>query len=484
VTAPVFTVREVRLYEREVRLRLPFRFGVVTLTRAPQAFVRARIELPDGSSHWGAAAEMLVPKWFDKNLALSNEDNFEQLRLALTLAADAYTAPGRPRTAFGHFAAHYDEQIRAGAARGLNPLVASFGPAQIDRAVLDAMCRSAGRSFYEAIRMNLVGIDPALLPAQARDLAGFDLRRFLAQLTPAQSIAARHTVGLLDPITGHPREVGDGLPESLEDVVADYGHTFFKLKVAGTVDADLQRLVDIAAVLDTIVEPYHVSLDGNEQYDDLAALLDLWRRMQASPRLVRLVASILFIEQPINRKHALDTDVSGLSRVKPVIIDESDADLAAFPSARSLGYAGVSSKCCKGLYKSILNAARCWMWNAELDYEHYFMSGEDLTTQAGLAVQQDLALVNLLGLTHVERNGHHYVNGMAGLPQGEQDAFLAAHPDLYEHSRGAVRLKIRDGRLAIGSLAGAGFASGAHPDWTVLRPLLASPPQQTASAGG
>src|SRR5262245_24479314 len=338
VTAPVFKVREVRLYEREVRLRLPFRFGVVTLTQAPQAFVRARIEIPDGSSNWGAAAELLAQQWFDKDLALSNEDNFEQLRLALTLAADAYTAPGRPRTAFGHFAAHYDEQVAAGAARGLNPLAASFGPAQLDRAVLDAVCRSEGRSFYEAIRANLPGIDPTLLPAQANDLAGFDLRRFLAQLTPAVSIAARHTVGLVDAIAGHPREVGDGLPESLEEVVAGYGHTFFKLKVGGEVDADLQRLVDIAAVLDRIAEPYHVSLDGNEQYDDLAALLDLWQRMQASPRLKRLVASILFIEQPINRKHALDTDVSALSQVKPVIIDESDADLGAFPSARARGY--------------------------------------------------------------------------------------------------------------------------------------------------
>jgi hypothetical protein len=78
------------------------------------------------------------------------------------------------------------------------------------------------------------------------------------------------------------------------------------------------------------------------------------------------------------------------------------------------------------------------------------MSGEDLTTQAGLAVQQDLALVNLLGLTHVERNGHHYVNGIAGLPQREQDAFLSAHRDLYEHSRGAVRVKTRNGRFVIG----------------------------------
>jgi Enolase C-terminal domain-like len=315
---------------------------------------------------------------------------------------------------------------------------------------------------------NLAGIDPALLSGRVSDLAGFDVGGFLADLTPAASIAARHTVGLVDVIAGHPAQVNDGLPESLEEVVATYGNTYFKLKVGGDADADLERLTEIAAVLDGIARPYHVSLDGNEQYDDLEALLDLWRRMQADPRLQRLIASILFIEQPIGRAHALDKDVSELSRIKPVVIDESDDDLCAFPRARVLGYAGVSSKCCKGLYKSILNAARCRMWNVEAGATRAFMTGEDLTTQAGLAVQQDLALVNLIGLTHLERNGHHYVNGMAGLPESEQNVFLAAHPDLYERSHGAVRLKINGGRIAIGSLAGVGFASGAEPDWATL----------------
>jgi acyl CoA:acetate/3-ketoacid CoA transferase alpha subunit len=96
------------------------------------------------------------------------------------------------------------------------------------------------------------------------------------------------------------------------------------------------------------------------------------------------------------------------------------------------------------------------------------MTAEDLTTQAGLSVQQDLALVSLLGMTHVERNGHHYVNGMAGLPESEQAAFLAAYPELYERSHGAVRLRIRAGSLAIGSLRGAGFASSALPDWDTM----------------
>ena len=69
-------------------------------------------------------------------------------------------------------------------------------------------------------------------------------------------------------------------------------------------------------------------------------------------------------------------------------------------------------------------------------------------------MQQDLALVNLIGIRHVERNGHHYVNGMAGLPAAEQTTFLTEHPDLYERSHGAVRLKIRAGQLAFGRLPG------------------------------
>ena len=69
MNAPRFRIVAVELYERPVRLRMPFRFGVVTLTAAPQAFVRGRIRLEDGREGWGAGAEMLAPKWFDKNLA-------------------------------------------------------------------------------------------------------------------------------------------------------------------------------------------------------------------------------------------------------------------------------------------------------------------------------------------------------------------------------------------------------------------------------
>ena len=94
---------------------------------------------------------------------------------------------------------------------------------------------------------------------------------------------------------------------------------------------------------------------------------------------------------------------------------------------------------------------------------------ESRRRQAGLALQQDLALVSLLGLGHVERNGHHYVRGLAALPAAEQAAWLAAHPDLYTRDGDLVRLRIACGQLAIGSLAVPGFAAGAEPDWSSMR---------------
>jgi L-alanine-DL-glutamate epimerase-like enolase superfamily enzyme len=441
-----FSIRQIEFFERDVRLRLPFRFGVVTLTHAPQAFVRARIRLANGEESWGASAEMLVPKWFDKRPEFSNDDNIEQLRTALRLAREAYVS-SEENTAWGHWRAHYDAQISEGAKKNLNALTACYGPALLDRALLDALCRTRHISFYDVLQENLIGAD---IPVVAN-------RR--------GAIAARHTVGLVDPIAGK-GTLGDGLPETLEEIVARYGHRWFKLKVGGNVKEDVDRLTQIAAVLDRSAAPYQSSLDGNEQYDDIGGVIELWRRMKEAPKLERLVRSIVFVEQPIKRQNALSASVAELAREKPLIIDESDDTLEAFPRAKELGYTGVSSKTCKGLYKSMLNRARCAQCGSE-----YFMTGEDLTIQAGLALQQDLALVGALGLDHVERNGHHYVNGMAGLPEQEQAAFLEAHPDLYERSHGAVRLKITNGTIRMASLDCPGYASRAMPDWNAMRAM-------------
>jgi hypothetical protein len=42
---------------------------------------------------------------------------------------------------------------------------------------------------------------------------------------------------------------------------------------------------------------------------------------------------------------------------------------------------------------------------------------------------------------------------------------------VYPRSHGAVRLAIRDGRIAIASLACIGYASAAMPDFAAMQPL-------------
>jgi hypothetical protein len=93
----------------------------------------------------------------------------------------------------------------------------------------------------------------------------------------------------------------------------------------------------------------------------------------------------------------------------------------------------VSSKSCKGVYRSLLNRARCAAWGPP-----YFMSAEDLVVQPGISLEGDLRLATIIGCAHIERNGHHYVDGRA-----------FATSDELERRKGLPRLYRPDGRLDI-----------------------------------
>ena len=257
------------------------------------------------------------------------------------------------------------------------------------------------------------------------------------------------------------------------------GARYFKLKLNGDPAHDAARLTRIGKELATLPYDYSVTLDANEQYADLAALGALVDRLDRDAALKPIAAKLLYIEQPMPRDITRQSPLGALAR-RDFIIDEADDSYDAFPAARALGYRGISSKSCKGIYKSVINATRAAKWSAA--GERYFISGEDLTCQAGLAVQQDLALGALIGVTHAERNGHHYVDGFADTPAAEAEAFLAAHPDLYVRDGGNIRLAIHDGDLLTGSLTTPGFATSVHPDWSTMPPLAAANSKNSSGA--
>jgi hypothetical protein len=454
VSARPITVREAEAFERPVRFRLPFHYGSVVLEAAPEIVVRVVIEMADGRHAEGFSAELAAPKWFDKDPALSHADNFDQLRDATDAAARSAVEAGEALTPARLSVAVAADEGRHRRRPPGNGLVDAFGVSLVDRAVVDALCRLEGRTLAEVLRTNAVGLDFALF---APDLAAVDAGRWLAAREPLDRTAIRHTVGFDDPL--RPSDVrdrpADGWPVALSEVIAEDGVRRFKIKLCGTVAADIERLTAVADLLDGALPAYGATLDANEQFADAEAHAAFYAAVTAEPRLRRLWASVLYVEQPLPRHRALAGDVSALSAVKPIIIDESDDGYGAALEARRCGYRGVSVKTCKGFYKSLVNAARAETWNGG-EAADFLLSAEDLSAQAGHALHQNLALWSFLGLEDSERNGHHYGPGLTRLPEVERDAFAAAHRDLYTGGR----LRIAGGTVALGAVnAAAGFGT-------------------------
>jgi len=448
-------VRDIAFFERPVRFARPFRFGAVVINATPQAFVRVEIEVEGKGTSVGASAELLVPKWFDKRPHLAPEQTVAELRRSLMIARELYLVRQGFETAFGVHARWIAAQVEACAKEDIPPLAAAYGPAEIDKAVLDALLRCVGVNFFDGMIKNIAGIDAGLSP----DLRDDDIAQFLSRRQRLERVAIRHTVGLDDKVEG-----AGGVADTCENAGARY----FKLKLNGDPEQDAVRLIRIGNELAKLPYDYSVTLDANEQYADLAGLSVLVDRLDRDSTLRPVATKLLYIEQPMPREITRQSPL-GVLAAHDFIIDEADDCYDAFPAARALGYRGISSKSCKGIYKSIVNATRAAKWSAS--GEKFFISGEDLTCQAGLGVQQDLALGALIGVTHAERNGHHYVDGFGDAPAAEALAFLTAHPGLYISDRNSIRLSIHDGDLLTGSLTSPGFATGVHPNWTALSPL-------------
>lgn len=473
--APTLVVRAVDAGVRPVRLRLPFRFGAVTLSACPQLFVRVAVEVGGRpGTATGFAAEMMVPKWFDKRADRSHGDNVLGLARSVERAAAAYRND-RPASPFGLFERHCAALMQAGQDDGATALTVAYGQAVVDRAVLDATCRALGVSFFDAATRNLLGLhDSVLVP----DLRGWDWTGWLRGLTPLHHIAARHTVGMLDALQPQAADT-EGAPVSLPAVITQHGHRHFKIKFGGDPVADAQRLGAVLEVLDREAPGYRYTLDGNEQYADAAALESLFAALE--PVLASVPArrsALLYIEQPLARDRSLQAELPWRAAPAPLLMDEADATLDAFSEGHALGWHGVSSKGCKGLYKAIINRARCDRFNQQRALDglapQAFMSAEDLTCQAGLSVQQDLALAALLGLHHAERNGHHYARGFGNAPPAEQQAFATAHPDLYQADPPVLRFGPQ-ADIRIDSLFAPGFAHRADPDFGAIQPLADAP---------
>jgi L-alanine-DL-glutamate epimerase-like enolase superfamily enzyme len=444
------------------------------LTRCPQATLAATIET-SGKTQSGFSGDCLPPGWFDKTPGKPFSEQIEDMLAAIAASEAIFREEfARPVPFFPAWQIAEKRVHLLAGDRGSTPLLGSFAVSLVERAMLDAMCRLAGLPFAAAVRQNVFGIEAG----QAFDeLRGHSPHEWL----PASSrrwVYVRHTVGLADPLTvaeiAPPERLNDGVPQALEEYIEQTGVRYFKVKVSNQLERDLERLKTIAALAERkLGGDYRVTLDGNEQYklaEEFDRLIDA---ISSEPKLATLWRNVLVVEQPLERKIALEAKhtagIRELGKRKPVIIDESDGSPDAYAQAIELGYRGVSSKNCKGAVRSLLNAGLTWLRNDRGRRADYVMTGEDLCSVGIIPVQADLCLAATLGLAHVERNGHHYHPGLSYLPTAQQEAALAAHPDFYHRHAGAVRPRLVDGRFEIASLQCVGFGFAVEPDFSALQ---------------
>jgi L-alanine-DL-glutamate epimerase-like enolase superfamily enzyme len=425
-TPPVnLRVCEADLHLHNLHTRMPFKYGIATMTHVPMAFVRVALEVNGRAPVLGVAADLLPPKWFTKDPAREVLDEIHEMLDVIETAmetAEEQNAPG----VFDLWLHLYDSQTAWATAENKPPLLAHFGTSLVERAVMDAFCRATAKPFHRALLDNDFGIR---LGELRPELEGFSPAKWLPA-RPHHEIIARHTVGLSDPLTDEDitreDQLNDGLPQSLTASIRVYGLRHFKLKVNGDPAHDLDRLRRIAAVLRAECgEDFAFTLDGNEQFKSFAGFREFWEALRADESLKPFLTKLLFVEQPLHRSLALHKDAAAALADwpdrPPFIIDESDGELDSLPAALALGYDGTSHKNCKGVIKGVANRCLLAHRQEQSPARPFLMSGEDLCNVGPVALLQDLAVCAALGIKSVERNGHHYNAGLSQFPRGVQE---------------------------------------------------------------
>lgn len=456
-----FTLSPFEFFVQPTRTRFPFRYGIASMTDVPHLFVRTQVST-GGAASFGLTSEGLPPKWFTKNPATTFEQDLPEMLAVINHAASlAEQIAQTPVTFFDFWRELYRQQSDWARARSLAPLLANLGVSLVERAVLDGLCRLARQPLHRLVAENQLGLRLGEIYAE---LGAAPPDNWLPA-APLASCFARHTVGLGDALSPGdiraPERVDDGLSQDLEGCIRAYGLRYFKVKLFADTARDLPRLRDLARLLGRATGGnFFITLDGNENFHDYAHFREFWDQSAADADLRELWRRVIVVEQPVHRDRALGDDAGAALRAwperPPLIIDESDGAVGDLPRALALGYAGTSHKNCKGIVKGIANA--CLLEKRRRDGERVVLTGEDLCNLGPVALLQDLALMALLGIEHVERNGHHYYRGLSVWPADWQRAVLAAHGDLYErHREGFASLRIREGRIQLGSVNAAPF---------------------------
>ncbi|QDT50155.1 hypothetical protein Pan258_42120 [Symmachiella dynata] len=469
-----YRIKNIELYVRETPPgRMAFAIGKQSAKgpqqrlTSPLGHVRLELENDRGDTTFGCAGDRLSVRWLDKRPGRERGLKLRELVDLIEFARETYLQSPQFETPFAQWQPCHKTIMREGRRRNQEDLTAAFASALFERALLDGAARLEGRSLFEMIHADRLGIRPAQVHPELHDLP---LPKILPP-APATEFYIRHTVGLADPLTAddlpEKDRVNDGLPETLAEYIQTDGVVHFKVKISGQPDHDLGRLERLWDLIPKTEETV-ITLDANEAYTDMGRFRDFVENLETqSPGCFQHIS---YIEQPLLRSFKVTpADAKILREIgesKPVIIDEADGTLHSFKDAHANGYSGTSHKNCKGFFKSLMNYALIAHYG--LEGESNYLSGEDLQNLPVVPLHQDFVSASILGLNDCERNGHHYNYGLSLLSDQDKTNVTKHHRDLYVKRGEEWFLNIVDGKVRCASLQCPGYGVNDEPDWASM----------------
>jgi L-alanine-DL-glutamate epimerase-like enolase superfamily enzyme len=395
--------------------RTPIKFGGSVVDKVTLLNVNCVVKNRAGKSAKGFGSMPMGNVWSFPSRKLTYDQTLAAMKaLAVKIhkIAGAYKAAGHP-VDIGHAlepeflkaALEVNRELKL--AEPVPKLCTLCAASPFDAAIHDAYGKLLGMSCYKTYGPEFMSHD--LSHYLGSKFKGEYLDRYVEK-TPKPRMPMYHLVGAVDPIVEADitKRLNDGIPEALPDWIRHNGLTNLKIKLNGDdLKWDVERVLRVEKTASETqnkrgVKTWVYSLDFNERCPNVAYLLDFLR--QVKEKTPAGFGRIQYIEQPTARDlHANRQNVMHeAAKLRPVVIDESLADVEILDLAQEMGYTGAALKACKGQTQALLMAAAAQKKKMFLCVQDLTCPGASLIHSAGLSA-------HVPGVAAIEANSRQYV---------------------------------------------------------------------------
>lgn len=427
-----------------VTARSPLKFGAVVVTESTSCQVKVKVENRKGEIVEGHGGVSVGDLWAFPDPSVLHKDKNEAMQEVTRRFCRKVTEYNKFSHPIDMFWNLREELKRIGKEvsqereleKNLPYLASLVSASPVDAAIHDGFGKANRIDTYKGYGKEFMEHDLSYYLGKkfkGRYIADYIRKDYLPR------IPVFHLVGGADKLRESEVDQADpkdGLPNSLDEWIRRDGLFCLKIKLKGIdLQWDLNRIEEVARIAHEVQKEKDLffCIDANEQCQSPEYIVELLNKLKKNhPDYFK---ELLYVEQPTERnliQHRFD--MSCISKLKPVIVDESLTGIEEFDLAMELNWSGIALKTCKCQSEELLLLAKAHQ-------EGIPYSVQDLTNRR-------ISLVHSVGLAArtypmkgIEANSCQFY------PEASKKE-AKVHPDIFRR---------RDGMVSTESIKGYGL---------------------------